>query len=361
MLRAGWLTLVAMVLTACTAAVPSAAQYPLPIPSAAQPGAASKGDVDYARRGADAIRAALKAVDPEEALEQLPVTGLQLSEQRVAAGCTAAPGAVPILLCHFGPSVEQPVAQIILWHQFGAWRSQLYPQAPKTLAAERLKAFADHGCRIGCYSAVRQARQAKGLKGPELLVVVDLGYTAGMKAEEAQLLQLDDRFWEVAWVPGEGDWNYGHAEVSLTEKGIDSFRTRSSSWLRQDRLTGYVAETESGEHRRFAERWVRKGSAFLLKDQLEESSPYSTLLKLIHYLSTGADEKAMDLISGEIDLERAREALAQRPQRKSWDITRWGKDGYLIDVLKTGKPSLGVRFEHRPEGWVLVEIMDPKR
>lgn len=351
-----FLLLMVCLLWGCGRALPSATQSLAPVASAAQPAVSGKGDLAYAWRGAEAMRSALRDVDPEEALQRISGKGFYLPDAQVSARCAAAPGEYPALVCHFGPPESPPIAQAILWHEREAWRSQLYPQAPPGLADERRGALTDLACQIGCHSGISQARQTHGETGPELLVVVDLGIARGHKAEEVQVLRMVDGLWEVLWVPGDGNWNHGHAEVVLASRGIAQFEMRSSSWIRRDRLHGYLDEPLEGEHRRFSERWVRKGDGFVMRDQWEEPTPYGALVRLIHYLSTGADEKARLLIRPEISLDEARKALAQNPPRQGWKLTRFGDNGFQLDTAKKGKPTLGVRFERQDAGWVLSEI-----
>ncbi len=347
-----------LLLAGCGGALPSSAQYPSPVTSAAQPGAGNQGSTAYAKRGAEALRAALREVSADEALERIPLEGLKLTDAGVEAGCAPAPGHVPILVCHFGPAIAQPVAQVILWYERGGWQSQLYPPASIKLTEERKKAMEAWGCQIGCYSGISAARQA----GNELLVVVNHGFATGNQhAEEAQLLRFQEGRWQVAWVPGEGDWNYSDAKVTLSPKGITLFQVKNSSRHRQDRLSGYLAEQAGGDLRQFSERWERKGDGYMIRDQVEEPSPYGALVRLISYLSSGADEKAMALLAGSVPLEEARKALAQRPQRQGWSVVRWGSSGYLIDTTRSGKPGLGVRFERQGEDWVLAEIWQVKQ
>ncbi|HWI63079.1 MAG TPA: hypothetical protein VNT75_14620 [Symbiobacteriaceae bacterium] len=349
-----------LVLTGCGPALPSATQYPAPLPSAAQPAVSSRGDLAYARRGLEAIRSALRNLEPEE-LEEIPEKGLHLTEAGVAAGCADAGGSMPVLVCHFGPAAGQPVAQGVFWQENEVWEAQLYPQAPSKLAAERAEVISQQGCRLGCYSGIRQARLAPGADPAELLVVVDLGFVSGHRAEEVQVLRLDDRRWEVQWVPAPGDWSYGHARVELGSRGVNHFQVRSSSWMRQDPFAGYFSEPEAGEHRRFTEKWMRKGTAWVMADRLEEPTPYSSLVRLTHYLSVGGDEKAASLIAQDLPLEEARMALAQKPKRQGWTVTRWGDHGFLLDTKGDGKPALGVRFEKRADEWILAEVWQTPR
>ena len=347
------LILLLLTATGCFRALPSAGQYPGPVPSAVQPAVSTRGDATYAQKGVAALRGALKGLDPEEALERIPQEGIRVPDVRVAARCVAAQGALPLLVCHFGPAVSQPVAQAILWYDRETWTGQLYPQAPPKVAAARLASLADLGCRVGCYGGIRQVRQSPG---PELLVVADLGITGRERAEEVQLLHLVDGIWEVAWVPDAGDWHYGHTRVQIGTKGVQQFQVRTSSWLRQDSLSGYLKESESTEHRYFLERWMRKGQAYVMVDRAEEQTPYSSLVRTIHHLTNGADEKARVLIGREITLDQARQALAQNPRRQGWEVTRWGEHGFLLDTKRTGTPNLGVRFEPQGSDWVLAEI-----
>jgi hypothetical protein len=352
------LLLLMIAVSGCSRALPSSAQYPAPVLSAAQPAVAGRGDTAYARRGAEAIRAALRGLEPDEVLERVPREGLKLPDAEVAAGCIAAPGTLPVLICHYGPAASQPVAQAILWHARAGWQAQLYPQAPARLASERKKALAELGCQIGCYSGLVQARQFPDSDGAELLVVVNLAATGAARADEVQVLHMTNDGWEVQWVPAAGDWNYGHAAVELPAKGVTQFHVLNSSWNREDSLTGYMAEPEGGEHRRFRELWVRKGEGYVLKDRREEPSPFSALVRLIHYLSTGADEKAQALLVKGVDLEMARKALAQKPKRQGWTVVRWGESGFLLDTAGTGKPNRGVRFEQKGENWILAEVWE---
>lgn len=352
---------IALLLAGCTSALPSAAQYPAPASSAAQPAVTGRGDQAYARRGAEAIRTAVRGLEPEAALERAAQGGLRIGDPEVVAACFGAPGKVPAMVCQFGPAATQPVAHTIVWHDGSAWRWQLYPQAPERLAAERRKMFAEVGCRLGCYSGISQVRQLVDEDRPELLVVINLGFTSAVKAEEVQVLRLLEDTWEVVWVPGAGDWNYGHAQVVLPARGANQLQVRGTSWLRLDTFAGYLVEPESGEHRHITERWVRKGSGYMLHDHVEEPSPYASLVRLVHYLSTGANEKAQTYLSTNISLEAARKALAQRPKRQGWTVTRWGDNGYLLDTEKAGNPTLGVRFARENDRWVLKEIWDPRQ
>lgn len=344
----------------CSHAMPSATQYPAPVASAAQPAVASRGDVAYARRALEAIRSALRGMEPEE-LETVVSQGLDLAEAGVSARCADAGGISPTLVCHFGPAASQPVAQGIFWYENDVWEAQLYPQASANLTAERTELLGQEGCRMGCYSGISRARQTSGADGRELMVVVDFGYASRKKAEEVQLLRLNDRRWEVLWVPAAGDWGYGHTQVELGARGSSHFQVRTTSWMRQDSFTGYFSEPEVGEHRRFTERWMRKDTGYVMADRSEESSPYSSLVRLVHYLSVGGDEKAAGLVAPDLPLDEIRQALAQRPRRQSWSVTRWGDHGFLVDTKGDGKPTLGVRFVNDGEAWVLAEIFATPR
>ena len=101
---------------------------------------------------------------------------------------------------------------------------------------------------------------------------------------------------------------------------------------------------------------MRKGAAWVMADRSEEPTPYSSLVRLVHYLSVGGDEKAAALIAEDLPLEEVREALGQRPKRQGWTLTRWGDHGFLVDTKGDGKPALGVRFEQRSDEWVLAEV-----
>jgi hypothetical protein len=314
----------------------------------------------YARKALDAIRHALRSMDADE-LAAAVQDGLHLTEEGVEAGCADAAGSMPALVCHFGPTVSQPVAQGIFWLEHTAWEAQLYPQVTPQLALERKEMLGEHGCRLGCNTGVRQARLTDGPDGPELLVVVDMGFVSRNRAEEVHLLGLRDGHWTVQWAPAAGDWNYGHAVVELGARGISHFVVRSSSWMREDPFAGYFHEPESGEHRRFTERWMRKGAGFVVADRAEEQTPYSSLIRLVHHLSTGADEKAAALIAGDLALEDVRQMLAQRPKRQGWAATPWGDHGFLLDTGGEGKPAVGVRFERDGESWVLAEVWKSAR
>jgi hypothetical protein len=307
----------------------------------------------YARRGMEAIRTALRETDPDDAPE-LARTGLSLPEARVAAGCAYADGEMPTLVCHYGPSASQPVAQAVFWYAQGIWQAQLYPQAPLELAGDRAEVLAGYGCRLGCSSGVVRARQAPGAR--EMLVVIDMGFSSGRRAEEAQLLRFDEGRWQLVWAPPGGDWNYGDAAVEFANRGLAQFRVRSSSRMRQDLYSGYLSEPDGGEHRRFVERWERKNSAYVMADRSEEPTPYSTLVRLIHYVSVGGDEKAAALLARDLPLDEVRQALTQRPRRQGWTVTRWGGEGFLLDTKNSGKPDLGVRFAKQDDGWVLAEL-----
>jgi len=344
----------------CSPVLPSATQYPSPVPSAAQPAAGSRGDMAYARKALDAIRKALRDMDAG-GLETAVQDGLQLGEEGVEAGCADAGGSMPTLVCHFGPAASQPVAQGIFWREHQTWQAQLYPQAQQPLAAERLELLSEHGCRLGCNSGIRQARLTDGPEGPELLVVVDMGFASRKRAEEVHLLHLRDGQWVVQWAPAAGDWNYGHAGVELGARGNSHFLVRSSSWMREDPFAGYFREPESGEHRRFTEKWMRKGSTYVMADRAEEQTPYSSLTRLVHNLSTGGDEKASALIASDLDLEEVRQMLAQRPKRQGWDVTPWGDNGFLLETGGDGKPAVGVRFAREGDGWVLAEVWKTQR
>lgn len=355
----GWL-LPFLLCLGCSPVLPSATQYPSPVPSAAQPAAGARGDMAYARKALDAIRKALRDMDDDE--RQAAVQdGLQLKEEGVEARCADAEGDMPTLVCHFGPAATQPVAQGIFWLAHQVWEAQLYPQVPQPLAAERTEMLSEHGCRLGCNSGIRRARLTDGPDGLELLVVVDMGHVSRNRAEEVHLLHLHDGRWEVQWAPAAGDWNYGHAEVELGARGISHFLVRSSSWMRQDPFAGYFHEPEAGEHRRFTEKWMRKGSAYVMADRAEAQTPYSSLIRLVHHLSTGGDEKAAELIAGDLDLDEVRQVLAQRPKRQGWTVTPWGDHGFLLEPGGDGKPAVGVRFTREGEGWVLAEVWKTKR
>lgn len=355
----GWL-LPCLLCLGCSPVLPSATQYPSPVPSAAQPAAGTRGDMVYARKALDAIRKAFWHMDADE-LEAVVQDGLRLTEEGVEAGCADAGGRMPTLVCHFGPTMSQPVAQGIFWQEHQVWDAQLYPQTPQPLAAERMELLSEHGCRLGCNSGIRQARLNDGPDGPELLVVVDLGFVSRNRAEEVHLLQMRHGQWELRWAPAAGDWNYGHAEVELGARGNSHFLVRSSSWMRQDPLAGYFHEPEAGEHRRFTEKWMRKGASYVMADRAEEQTPYSSLIRLVHHLSTGGDEKAASLIAADLDLDEVRQALAQRPKRQGWSVTPWGESGFLLETGNDGRPAVGVRFTRDGEGWVLAEVWKTTR
>jgi hypothetical protein len=347
-----WLFLVTFI-AGCGDALPSSSDYPQPVASAAQPGA-EKAYSRYAARGAEAIRKALKDLGPSEALEQMPQKGLDLPDVEVQAECKAAPGRLPTLLCHFGPTAAKPAAQVILWYERDAWRSQLYPQAPIYLAQERKSAFGRHKCAIGCRSGIANARQSAD--GHELLVVVDMGLGTDVKAEEVQLLRMREGFWEIFWLPGEGDWNYGLASVTLGRAGTAYFRTESSSWLRQDMLADYVQESPTGPHRFFREEWVRKGDAFMLRDRAEEPTPFGSLVRIIHYLNSGADEKARALMAKSVAFEKTKEALKQRPRHQRWPVERKGDGQFRLIIGDDPNDTLLVDFRKAGNDWILTNL-----
>lgn len=353
MLRPYLLILLAVLVTSCGAALPSAAQPPEPVPSAAQPAITGGGSRTYALRTLDGLRQVLAKLGPVRALDQIPKEGIRLSEQGARAGCVAASGDMTILLCHFGPEGGRPIAQGILWHDGRGWRSQLYPQARARVAAERAAFLAETGCQAGCQGRFRQGRLYRSDEGAELLVVVDTSSADGHPAEEVHVLRLADDEWTVLWVPDAGDWNYGHATVILG-KGTHQFTVRSSSWLRQDHLSGYLSEPAEGDHRWFAERWMRKGDGYVLRDRREEPTPFGALVRLVYYASTGADEKAQRFLGPGVGWERMRPVLAQRPRRQGWKATRQGEQRYVVQP-GNGRPMVILEFDQHGGGWLVTE------
>ncbi len=340
-----WFLGTLLLLQACALAQPTAATGPAPVPSAAQPAVEGPGSQSYARRGLEALRNRL-------------LHGGSIDEPLTegVSRCLQAEGGEQ-MICAYGPSPDQPVTLVLLWPDDGDWHGQLYPQARDGIAAERRDLFAPRGCAFGCFSQVRKVRSGQGTDGPELLVVVDLGAQAESPMEEVHLLRLVNGAWEITWLPGSGDWNWGHAKVALPDSGITDFRVRSSSWWREDRFSRYFAEQESGEHRWFAERWVRKASGFMLRNQVEEPSPYSSLVRLVHFLSTADDDRAREFLGPDLGLEEAREALAQDPPRQGWAMRRIGELTFEIDRKGNGEYDLSVRFSRVEDKYKLTEIV----
>jgi len=342
------LLLFLLLLQACALAQPTTSMDHSPVPSAAQPAVEGPGDPVRARRGLESLRQHLQR-------------GGALSEQ-VGEGvyrCLTAEGGEQ-LICAYGSSADQPIALAIFWPEnLRDWRWQFYPRGPSDRETERRSLFVPKGCSFGCFSQVRQVRAGEGDRGPELLVVVDLGAQATSPMEEVHLLRLVGDAWEVAWLPGRGDWNWGHARVTLPESGLTQFRVRSSSWWREDRFAGYLSEPEEGEHRWFAERWVRKGSGFVLRDQTEEPSGYGTLVRLIHYLSTADDQRAAAMLTPGLSLEAARQTLAQRPPRQGWSLKRLSPLVYEIDRDGDGRHELTVHLHEGTEGYRVSRIEAP--
>lgn len=336
-------------LAACALARPAASGGPEPVPSASLPAVAGKGDPSFARRGLESIRTRLAAREEGERSG-----GFSLAEKELAARCLRADGADEVVLCQFGPAPDRWVAQGLFWQEDGLWEGQLYPQAPDYLALERQEHFRALGC--ACQGKVRQARLEDGESGPELLVVIDLG-KAELPMEEVHLLRLKGGIWRVAWVPAPGDWNWGHARVTLSQPGLTGFGVRSSSWGRQDRFAGYLAA--GGEHRWFTERWVRKGAGYVLRDQAEEPGAYGSLVRLIYYLSHHDEERARALIGPAVALEEAQKALAQRPPRQGWGVAKTGPGAFGIDRDGDGEPDLHATFAEHDGTWVLVGLDGP--
>lgn len=350
--------LLGLALAERTAVLPSSGTYPQPMASAAQPAATGRGAASYASRAVDGLRNALRGLDPEVALERVPGEGLSATDPQAQARCAAAQGDLPVLVCHFGPAAERPVAQALFWHDRGGWQAQLYPQAPIRLAEARREGLAPLGCLIGCQSAIRSARLVSGAEvRRELLVVVDLGAVAGRPAEELHVLTLADGRWHLTWAPGEGEWSYGDARITLPTRGEALFSVTSSSWLQSDLLSGYLNGTGAESVRWFTERWVRKGDGFALRSRQELPGAYRSLVRLIHFLSTGADEKAAELTT--VALEEARKALAQRPPRQGWRIAHAGEGEILLDPNRPDRQAVRVKLERRGEEWIVTRISPP--
>lgn len=347
--------LTAVLLQVLALAQPPGPGGPGPVPSAAQPAAAGEGDQGFARRGLEALRSHLAARD---ALAPGKAASISLPDEGLSARCLAAeapPGVGPVLLCQFGPSGAESVALGIYWQEDGFWLAQLYPQAPETIAGERRAFFAPQGCTVGCHGAVRRARVARGPDGLEFLVVADLG-TPVAPMEEVHLLEEAGDEWRVSWVPSPGDWNWGHAQVTLLQHGLDAFDVRSSSWGRHDRFAGYLAEPADGEHRWFQERWVRRATSYILRDQVEVPGAYGSLVRLIYYLSHRYDQRAESMLGPDISLEEARKALAQQPPRQGWKVERVDGATFRLDRNQDGRPDLETHFRQEGAEWILTAL-----
>lgn len=345
------LVVLAVLAMAIAMARPAASVAPEPVPSAARPAAAGTGDQSFARRGMEALRSHLASKEGELEGEELSLPAVGL-----AARCIAAEGTDQAVLCQYGPTDGDWVAQALLWREHSAWLGQLYPQGPDWLATERRQHFQSEGC--GCRGRVRQARLGSGEKGLELLVVVDLGTTEA-PMEEVHLLRLEREHWSLDWAPAPGNWNWGHAKVTLSQPGLTGFGVRYSSWGRQDRFSGYLTSPPGGEHRWFTERWVRKGAGYVLRDQSEERGPYGALVRLVYYLSHHDEERSGRLLGTGIDLEQARKALAQQPPRQGWKVVQSGPTTFGLDRDGDGKPDLQAGFEEQEGEWILTSLGPP--
>ncbi|MFZ5826901.1 MAG: hypothetical protein ACOY94_21625 [Bacillota bacterium] len=339
-------------------AQPANSRGPAPVPSAAQPAVVGTGDWSYARRGLEALRTQVAKQESEE--EPQPGVSMEwaLPESNLAASCLVAevtPMMEPVLLCEYGPTGEEVVAQAILWREDGIWQGQLYPQAPESVAAERRQLFQQLRCPAGCRAKVRQARAVHHPDGLELMVVANLG-SAATPMEEVHLLRLSHDTWNIVWTPAPGDWNWGHARVTLMQTGLNGFSLRSSSWTRKDRFSGYLAEPPEGEHRWFEERWVRTGVGYILKDQVEEPGAYGTLVRLVYYLSNHYEQRAQELLDPAVDLAEAQTALAQRPPRQGWKVERSGESTFQLDRNDDGRADLEAAFSQAESRWVLSRL-----
>ncbi|MFZ5815017.1 MAG: hypothetical protein ACOY93_06900 [Bacillota bacterium] len=331
---------------------------PNPLRSAAQPsspaGAAETGQL---RRGLELVRREIaRRFGAEELLPDQPWE-LSLDEAGVGVQCLPAEASESVVLCQYGPEAGAPLWQGIFWREQGSWLAQLYPEPPASLAHERMQFLGSLGCKA-CSGRLRQVRWGEDGQGWELLVVHDRG-TEAAPMEEVHLLRLFSREWRTLWAPGPGDWNWGHARVTLLGAGLDGFSVRSSSWSRQDRFAGYLAEPPDGEHRWFQERWVRRGPAYILRDQVEEPGAYGALVRLIYYLSHRYDQRAEGLLGPEIGLEEARTALAQQPPRQGWGVERVEPGTFRLDRDGDGQPDLEAVFTQLSEGWALTGLGAP--
>lgn len=330
---------------------------PAPIASAAQP-AAPQGDLTFARRGAEALRRHLEAMGEPDALPTslTPETApIALPEANLVAGCLRAEGEENLVLCHYGHVADRPLAQAIFWRADDQWQWQLYPQVGRPVASERRLHFAHFECTFGCHGALRQARAGSAGDVRELLVVADLGVAGGIAMEEPHLLRFVHGLWQAVWAPAPGDWNWGHARVTLGRSGLQTLRVRGSSWWRVDRLSGYLAEPPGGPHRWFEERWVRTGDSYILRDQVEEPSPFAALVRLIHYLNTSDDGRAHHLMDPALELEVVRQAL--RGSKKGWGVNPSPDGSFLLDRDGDGQPDLHLTFAQGAEGWRLVSLV----
>lgn len=348
----------AILVQAVALAQPAGLWEPAPEPSTARFAVQGTIDSRYAQGGLEALRTlvseqeASTSVGPGERQEFSAPDGV------LTAWCLSAeatPTTEPVLLCEYGQTGEEPGARAILWQAEGVWQGQLYPQVPEPLADERRQLFRQLSCPAGCQERFRQARVVSGSGSLELLVVSDLG-TPDAPMEEVHLLRLAGDEWGVIWAPAPGDWNWGHARVTLMQSGVNGFGVRSSSWTRQDRFAGYLAEPPEGQHRWFVERWVRTGTGYILKDQMEEPDSYGALVRLVYYLSHRYDQRARDLLDPAIALDEARTALAQRPARQGWKVERADASSFRLDRNHDGKVDLQVDFYEAAGGWVLSRL-----
>lgn len=355
------LLVTAVLVHAVALAQPNTSHSYEPIPSVAQSAALGRGNREYGRRGMEALRSHMAELVKEHDVPQGKPKTFSLPDAGLTARCLSAeaqPPSEPVLLCQYGPTIAEAAARAIFWQEDGVWLGQLYPQPPDPIAAERRQLFRQYGCIADCEGSVRQARTGRRPDGLELLVVMELGTPAARK-EEVHLLRLVDQAWVVAWVPSPGDWNWGHAQVTLMQSGLSTFGVRSSSWNRQDRFAGYLAEPSNGEHRWFTERWVRTGMGYILRDQLEEPGAYGALVRLVYYLSHHDDRRAQRLLAHDMGLDEARQALAQRPAPQGWKVLRVDSATFRLDRNGDGSPDLEVGFRHAATGWVLARLEQP--
>lgn len=347
--------LLLLIIMGCGHVKPSTAEVPAPVASAAQPAAAGPGNTPYAKRGIESIRAALQDYALDEAVSEVPRTGLSLAAANLAARCVAPPGDLALLLCQFGPDASLPVAQALFWHDGWNWQGQLYPQLPAQITADRRERLGRLGCQEGCRGGFLTGRQLGSGDSPELLVVLNLvGVPWGGRAEEVQLLRLAGNVWSVAWAPWDGVWRYTDSHVLLPVTGGASFQVRNSSRGSTDWLSGYFVEGAQST-RWFAEQWSRKGDEFVLQNWREEPGPYGSLVRLVHYLSTGSPAGAEGYLAESVSLDDAQKALAQKPRRQGWRVASAGPGAFVLDP-GGNQPKRGVRFEWINDRWVLTHL-----
>lgn len=248
---------------------------------------------------------------------------------------------VPILACRWGPGANVTTNRHLFWKDGDNWRSQPYP--PNGLQ--------------GNAGIVRLYQ-----KGPDLVVIMDVGIAQTRYAEQPQLLRRRNGTWRLVWMPQSQEWSGYLSDVQFEGDSLDRFSVwTDSSVLPKEQLWPFV-----GPFGQYLERWRRRGDEYVRVSRTEAPQPEMAVVHFVQALARGTEAearrwvidpklvaeaqgqgiakfsyvgfvqpKAVERKNGDVIVGLSTNTYERRP---SWLVTvRWHEGRWLVSNIQAGK------------------------